>query len=198
MKKNKVITITSIFILCISLFATLVFDDGLASRIAEIVTLITAVIGALGLYLQFKRDKEINEASFLLEFWKSFAENEQLVGIQQKCETDTQEKQSVFKDSDYKGILMYAQWLEALSAIINREILSFDFIDNMYNYMFFIFVNNKYIQEKELLPNIEFYQGILKAYESWVTYLKKKNKKILLEETSLQKAIAEYKRKHLN
>jgi hypothetical protein len=88
---------------------------------------------------------------------------------------------------------MYAQWLEALSAVINRELLSFDFIDNLYNYMFFVFVNNKYVQEKEILPNLEYYQGIINAYVLWIKYLKKHNKKILLEENSLIKAVEQYK-----
>ena len=192
MKKNKIITFVSIFILCLSLFATLIFEDGIASRIAEVVTLVTAVIGAVALYLQFKRDKEINEANFVLEFWKSFSENEKLIEIQQKCDNDMHSKQTSLKDSDYSGILMYAQWLEALCAIINRDILSFDVIDNMYNYMFFVFVNNKYIQEKELLPSIEYYQGIVKAYQEWTKYLNKHNKKIILQENALDQAIERY------
>ena len=192
MKKNKIITIISISILCLSLFATLIFEDGIASRIAEVVTLVTAVIGAVALYLQFKRDKEINEANFVLEFWKSFSENEKLIEIQQKCDNDMHSKQTSLKDSDYSGILMYAQWLEALCAIINRDILSFDVIDNMYNYMFFVFVNNKYVQEKELLPSIEYYQGIVKAYKEWTKYLNKHNKKIILQENALDQAIERY------
>ena len=174
------------------MFATLIFDEGTGSRIVEVITLITAVIGAVALYLQFKRDKEINEANFVLEFWKSFSENEKLIEIQQKCDNDMHSKQTSLKDSDYSGVLMYAQWLEALCAIINRDILSFDVIDNMYNYMFFVFVNNKYVQEKELLPSIEYYQGIVKAYQEWTKYLNKHNKKIILKENALDQAIERY------
>lgn len=174
------------------MFATLIFDEGIGSRIVEVITLITAVIGAVALYLQFKRDKEINEANFLLEFWKSFSENDKLIVIQEKCDRDLCSDSTSFKDSDYSGILLYAQWLEALSAVINRELLSFDFIDNLYNYMFFVFVNNKYVQEKEILPNLEYYQGIIEAYKLWINYLKKHNKKILLEENSLINEIEKY------
>jgi len=65
----------------------------------------------------------------------------------------------------------------------------------MYGYMFFVFVNNKYIQQTELLPNIQFYQGIVKAYRTWEIYLIKHNKEILLNENSLLKAIEEYEKK---
>ena len=74
MKKGKFITIVSIFLLIVGLFSTLILDYGIASRIVEVVTVITAVVGAIALYLQFRRDKNINEASFLLEFWKNFSE----------------------------------------------------------------------------------------------------------------------------
>jgi hypothetical protein len=173
MKKGKFITIVSIFLLIVGLLSTLILDYGIAGRIVEVVTVITAVVGAIALYLQFRRDKNINEASFLLEFWKNFSENSQLIAVQRKCDEDITSKKTHFTEEDYDSILTYAQWLEALCSIINRDMLSFDFINDMYNYMFFVFVNNKYIQEKEILPNIKYYQGIIKAYDSWVKYLKK-------------------------
>ena len=64
-----------------------------------------------------------------------------------------------------------------------------DFINNMYGYVFFVFVNNKYIQEKEILPNEKYYQGIIEAYGLWVKYLKKHNKEVMLEENSLLEAL---------
>jgi len=195
MRKSKIITIVSMFVLIIGLFSTLVLDNVIASRIAEVVTVITAVVGAVALYFQFQRDKDINEASFVLEFWKNFSENDKTLTIQKKCDQDIHSKRTHFTKEDYDGILMYAQWLEALSAVINRNILSFNFINDMYGYMFFVFVNNKYIQQTELLPNIQFYQGIVKAYRTWEIYLIKHNKEILLNENSLLKAIEEYEKK---
>ena len=196
MKKGKLFTIISIFVLSLGLFSTLILEEGMASRIVEVVTVITAVVGAIALYVQFRRDKNINESSFLLEFWKSFSENPQLISIQYKCDKDINSKKTHFTDEDYEGILTYAQWLEALSSIINRDVLSFDFINDMYNYMFFSFVNNKYVQKKEILPNYKYYQGIIKAYDSWVKYLKKNKKEVMLEENSLAEALNEYIAKH--
>ena len=88
---------------------------------------------------------------------------------------------------DYFDIVTYAQWLETLSSLINRNIVNFAVIDDMYNYLFFVFVNNKYIQEVELMPSQKFYKGIYEAYSSWVNYLNKKNKEILCYEFSLEK-----------
>jgi len=192
MKKGKLITLISVFILCLSLLSTLILETGIANRIAEVVTLITAVIGAMALYLQFKRDKEVNECSFILEFWNNFSENQELTRIMLNCDKDIKTKETCFKEDDYTSIVLYAQWLEALSAIIMRDVLDFDFIDNMYNYMFFVFVNNKYIQENELLPNMQYYQGIFTTYGLWVKYLKTHNKPVLLEENALDIASMKY------
>ena len=195
MKKSRIITVASMFLICIGLFSTLILEETMASRIGEVVTLSTAVVGAIALFLQFKRDKSINEASFLLEFWKSFSENPNLIIIQNKCDSDINSKKTHFVAEDYDGIVTYAQWLEALCATIKRDILSFDFIDDMYSYMFFVFVNNKYIQKREILPNLEYYNGIIEVYSLWTKYLKRKGKKIMLEENSLDRVIEEYNKK---
>ena len=111
------------------------------------------------------------------------------------ADDDMYSKETNFTDKDYEGILVYAQWIEALAAIINRGVISLDFIDDMYGYVFFVFVNNKYIQEKEILPNAKYYQGLIKAYESWVKYLKKHGKEVMLEENSLSEALKMYNEK---
>ena len=195
MKKGRIITFVSIFMICGGLFSTIVLEEGLASRISEIVTVATAVVGAIALFLQFKRDKSINEASFMLEYWKAFSENDKLIVIQNKCDADMSSKKTHFTEDDYDGIVTYAQWLEALCATIKRDILSFDFINDMYSYIFFVFVNNKYIQKRELLPNLEYYRGIVEVYGLWTKYLCKHGKKIMLEENALDKAISKYNEK---
>ena len=195
MKKGKVVMFVSIFMLCVSLFATLMIEDYLANKIFDIVTLITAILGAIALYIQFKRDKNINEASFLLEFWKTFSENPKLIAIQKKLDPSENLASTQLTEDDYETILTYAQWLEALCTIINRNIVSINFIDDMYNYMFFSFVNNKYIQERELLPNCKYYRGIFKSYALWSEYLKSRKKDILFEENSLLEAVKKYYQK---
>ena len=53
--------------------------------------------------------------------------------------------------------------------------------------MFFIITNNKYIQEKELVPQREFYKGIFYLYEEWSNYKRRTNQPIINEEESLEK-----------
>ena len=187
MSRNKSLTIFSVFLLIGGLFATLLLDDVWGSRVSELITIGTAIIGAVALFFQFKRDKEINQANFILEFWKSFSGNEKLQKIMLKCDEMRLTNKNTFTKDDYFDIVTYAQWLETLSSLINRNIVNFSVIDDMYNYLFFIFVNNKYVQKVELIPSQKFYKGIYKAYDDWTTYLKKNNKEIICFENSLDK-----------
>ena len=72
MKKNIIITSISTFLIAVALIVSLFFDDAIGGRVSQIVTLITALIGAAALFVQFVRDKKINQASFVLDFSKSF------------------------------------------------------------------------------------------------------------------------------
>ena len=72
MKKNIIITSISTFLIAVALIVSLFFDDAIGGRVSQIVTLITALIGAAALFVQFVRDKKINQASFILDFSKSF------------------------------------------------------------------------------------------------------------------------------
>ncbi len=185
MAKNKSLTILSVFLLIFGLFSTLFLDDVWGSRVSELITLSTAIIGAVALFFQFKRDKEINQANFVVQFWNSFSSNENLQKIMLKCDHMRLTGENTFKKEDYFYIVSYAQWLETLSSLINRNLFKFQVIDDMYNYLFFVFVNNKYVQEVELAPAQEFYKGIYKAYNNWVKYLKKNNREVLCGDTPL-------------
>ena len=187
MKKSNTILFISVFVIVAGLFATLFIDSSLGTRIAEIVTVSTAVIGAVAIYLQFKRDKEINEANFLLEFWKNLSQDD-IQKIMIKCDESISNENVQFTPEDYPSIIKYAQWLEALSGLVNRKVLHYDIIDNMFNYIFFVFVNNKHIQQIELLPNKIYYQGIYRTYQSWTKYLRNRRKHIMLEQNSLFQA----------
>ena len=188
MKKGKLITILSTLLLIMGLFSTLFFNEYLGGRILEVVTVATAVIGAVSLFFQFKRDKAINEASFIMEYWKNFSENDKFQNIMLKCDPKVSGKEYTFTKEDYFDIVRYAQWIEAISSMINRNVVSLSAVDDLYSYLFYIFVNNKYVQENELLPNKDYYQGTYKAYKVWSNYSKKHNNTIPGVENSLDKA----------
>ena len=71
--------------------------------------------------------------------------------------------------------------------MINNKVLSFEKIDDMLSYRFFLIVNNNTVQENELIPSREFYRGIYNIYEKWKKYKIDHKIKIVLEVNDLSK-----------
>lgn len=188
MKKNKIITIISIVLMCVALVGSLFLDDIIGSRISNIVTIATAIIGAVALFIQFKKDKEINEASFIVDYSVQFYDIYNLQDVMNELENCR--KNSTYKidmDKYYKDIVGYLQWLESLAALVNNKILSINKIDDVLSYRFFLIVNNKQVQNYEIVPCRMYYQGIYKLYEQWSKYKKKNNLEIIFEKNELSK-----------
>ena len=187
MKRNRIITIVSCLLLIVALFCTLFFDDSIGGRISEVITIATALIGAIALFFQFKRDKDINQASFVVEFGKSFEEKEGCRDIIQKLERYRKGETNVFTKNDYTYIVSYLQWCETLSILVQKNVLNLKTIDNLYSYWFFLITNNEYIQKLELVPEAEFYKGVYILHKIWTKYKRKTNQIILEDNTSLEK-----------
>lgn len=187
MKKNKIITVISCLLLIGSLIGSLFLDDVIGSRVSNVVTIITAIIGAGALFVQFKKDKEINQASFVLEFSKQFYETYNcgaLMGILEKYRLN--KDTNINFDKNYETIVYYMQWVETLASLVKSRVVSIAKIDDLLSYRFFLIMNNKVVQEKEIVPCKEFYRGSYLLYEEWKGYKKKNNLPILLEENSLE------------
>ena len=187
MKRNRIITIVSCLLLIVALFCTLFFDDSIGGRISEVITITTALIGAIALFFQFKRDKDINQASFVVEFGKIFEEKEGCRDIMQKLERYRKGETNVFTKNDYTYIVSYLQWCETLSILVQKNVLNLKTIDNLYSYWFFLITNNEYIQKLELVPEAEFYKGVYILHKIWTKYKRKTNQIILEDNTSLEK-----------
>ena len=185
MIKNKLLTITSVFLLLISLALGMVLEDDLSSRLFEVITVLTAVVGAVALFIQFKKDKQVNEASFLMDFGASFYDRyecAELVHILDEYAANGTQ----FDYEENTGIIVrYMQWVESIGAIINLGATSIESIDQVLGYRFFIATNNKIIQENELIPYRFDYMGTFELYEKWYNYRKAHNLPIPMEENSL-------------
>ena len=189
MKKNKVVTIISVILLAIALISSLFLDDVIGSRISNIVTIITAIIGAVALFVQFKKDKELNEASFIVDYSVQFYDIYNLQDILNELENCRKDKNYVINmDKYYKDIVGYLQWLESLAALVNNKILSIKKIDDVLSYRFFLIVNNKQIQNYEIIPCRNYYRGIYRLYQEWSEYKKKNNLEIIFENNELSKS----------
>ena len=60
------------FIIILLLVISLFLNEAIGSRIVTVITVGTAVIGAVSIFIQYKRDKNVNQATFILEYGKYF------------------------------------------------------------------------------------------------------------------------------
>ncbi len=81
MKKTTIISTISAIVIIASLIGSLWLDDSIGSRIVNVVTVITGLIGAVALFVQFKKDKQINTANFLMNYGTSFFDEYNLMDI---------------------------------------------------------------------------------------------------------------------
>lgn len=192
MKKNKSLTILSCALLIIALCSTLFLEDFIGTRISDIITIATALIGAVALFFQFKQDKDINQASFIIEYGKIFTETPGCHEVMMKLDKYRLGEKDIFekskeKEADYSGIVAYLEWCESLSVLIQKGVMDFETVDNLYSYRFFLITNNAYVQEKELIPEREFYKGVFTLHKIWSEYKVKTKQPILQNETDLSK-----------
>ena len=69
-------TILMIFALLLFLFGCMIFP---MSDVATIITTVTAIIGAFAIWFQMKRERDINEAEFIMNYNINFIENPEYV-----------------------------------------------------------------------------------------------------------------------
>ncbi|MBP3660187.1 MAG: hypothetical protein J6I89_02225 [Oscillospiraceae bacterium] len=188
MKKSRTITVIGIVLIAIALVGSLLLDDMVGTKISNVVTVITAVIGAAAIFIQFKKDKDFNEATFIIDYSTQFYDPYNCGDIMDELEKYRIDNTHMIDiPKYYKDIVCYLQWLESLAALINSGLLSFRKIDNVLSYRYFLIVNNPQIQEVELLPCREFYAGIMSLYKPWADYKKKHGRPIIFEETALDR-----------
>jgi hypothetical protein len=186
-KKETIITYTLMIIMCLGIFIGSMFG-GVGTIISTIVTSATAVVSAIAVYIQMRKDTEITQAEFLLEFSKFFYSFEGAQKLEAKIDRSV-EKGQVLKitSDDYEEVNDYMIWLEGLASMVINKTLTLKLIDNMYNYRFFALVNNPYIQQSELSAFGSYYRNIFKLHYMWSEYRKEHGKEILYEKYDLSK-----------
>lgn len=186
-------TILMIFALLLFLFGCMIFP---MSDVATIITTITAIIGAFAIWFQMKRERDINEAEFIMNYNISFIENPEYVELEQKLERyrkvveaggNVEKLGEILTEENQQTVVNYLVYHEALAVFVKKRVLSIDSIDDLFAYRFFLVMNNPEIQRKELCPEVLYYHGCFWLHKKWTEYRRKKGLYIMLEETSLEK-----------
>ena len=144
MKKTKKFIYIGIFLITMALISTLYFEEEISQKITTIITVVTALIGAAALFIQYKRDKEINQANFTVEYAKYFHSLPNVDELSTLLEKYRLKQEATIKEEHYAAIVNYLVWCEGLSLLVQKQVLDIATIDNLFSYNFFLITNNKY------------------------------------------------------
>ena len=177
------------------------------------ITTTTALIAAVTFWLQLKRTENLNEANFIMNMNNQFISNRDFTAVEHELElyynrvvaieaqasitgiAPTLESferielglQMDRENPEYQRLINYLVYMEALAAIVQRDVMHLGVIDDLFAYRFFIAVNNPIVQKYELLPYADYYRGCFKLSEMWTDAWEKQGIKPPLAKTLLHK-----------
>ncbi|MBO5344679.1 MAG: hypothetical protein J6A51_02165 [Clostridia bacterium] len=193
MRVASKVSITSIFVIAVGLVAMSYFGV-INDSFVTIVTVLTAIVGAFGIWLELNKEQEINQASFILEIHSNFyalgGKGSMLTAdFEKRLDDDFAGKEKLqLTEKDSEMVVQYLVWVKTLASLINRKTIKISAIDDLFAYKFFIAVNNPQVQAMELVPYASAYKGIYKAHKEWKKYRLRHGQEIYNEETDLSKA----------
>lgn len=157
--------------------------------ISTIVVTLATIVGGIAIWVQLRREHDLKEAEFIMEYNNNFIFDDDMTFVQKTLEDYLKGRISKeeLEKIDRQKLINFLVYIEALSAMINKGVLTFKTIDNLFSYRFFLAVNNPIVQQLELIPDSEFYKGCYILHKQWTMYKKRNKLPILCEESSLEK-----------
>jgi len=158
--------------------------------LTETVATIIAIIGAVAFWLEYRENKLLNEAQFIMELNAQFLSDSNLSDIEWELDKyynnyrkgsltkeycDSFEKKFDFEERDRQKLVNYLVHLEGIAALIKNGVIHFDAINDLMSYRYFIAMNNPIVQALELLEYPDYYKGCFGIYDTWVKELQKQN-----------------------
>ncbi len=196
-KEIKYYIAIAIIVIAYTIASFFIPVDSFSKRI----TTVTALISAVAFWLQFKRTERLNESNYIKDLNNQFITNKDMTHIEHELELyfnqyqdNTSDEKPALTDEEIsklhlglnvsrtspecQSIINYLVYLESLAAIVANRVVHLEVITDLFAYRFFLAVNNPVIQECELLPYSEYYQGVFNLSETWSRQLKKKGSTI--------------------
>ena len=159
---------------------------------------IVALAAMALVFVELRQNKKINEAQLVKDINSEFINNQQLSKIERKLEMyydeyrhakTTAEREKIHLhlcmdvgSDERQDLVNYLVHLEAVASLINNDAIRLDSVNDLIAYRFFIAVNNRDVQEYELMPFKDYYRGCYILYERWKGVMKRKHLEIPMKE----------------
>ena len=216
MKKEWVFYL--IIVLFVAAYALVAIFWQPVDPMSKIITTSLALISAVAFWLQFKRTERLNESNYIMNLNHQFVNNKDMTQVEHELELYYNQYQACLTGEheipmseirklhlglsmsrtspDCQKMINYLVYLESLAALVYRQVIHLNVIDDLFSYRFFLAVNNPIVQECELLPYADFYRGIFRLSEEWAKRHKEAGIPIPMERFCLtRKKLEDYRRK---
>lgn len=200
--KQRALMILSVIIaigLMITIFS---FAESSFSLTDNTVSLIISTIETIGLILslliaikQLEDSKEIARADFLVELNSAFVNNqgnlELYTALQNcidgKCELKGESCKKCYIDLSKVVVSNYLTFFETIYLLLCNGVITFEMIDDLFAYRFFIAIHSEFVQQQKLATQPENFKNIFCLEYKWLLYREKIAHKIDDDESIYRK-----------
>ncbi len=184
--KSKNLSILICVIVCFLIIGTAGLLRDVLKAGDELVSLYISICESIGVLItiaiaiiQLSDSKEISRASFIVELNKSFVENEdykKVYDILQDSLDHNCEEQNYYENDNCDVFLSksdisnYLTFFETIYILYKRRVISFDIIDDLFAYRFFLAVHSRIIQREKIISQPENFKNIFLLEKEWISY----------------------------
>ena len=188
MKKNNLI----IYISCVVVVVAVIFamlTDTIGPILSSLITTVITTFGAVLIWIQLKKNSIKISSELILNMNNILLKAPGLVYLRDKLKRtcnpddftldgkignkDTTKDLDNFMFDDSINIIEYLEFFENIGVMYFSGSVSMKDLDNCFGETFFVAMNNKYIQDREIIPYKEHYSNIIKLYGQWFKYRQK-------------------------
>jgi len=195
---KKVLTRIVVTMICFIVIALILIIPQFIKSILQIeegdaISIVISAFEAVGLIVslviaihQLIGSKEIARATFITELNKSYVENKEyikLYNVLQRCfdkecpnKSTCNDKTECKLDFPKGDISNYLTFFETIYVLHKNGVVSFEIMDDLFAYRFFLAAHSKLVQQKKLKPQPNNFKNIYCLEKEWLDYRKSKGK----------------------
>lgn len=143
------------------------------TSLSDLLVAATAVSGAIAVFVQMKRTKDLEEGSFIVELNNSFITNENIQELYNKLVSG-----KALQEGDRAHIVEYLTFFEVIQVLNEQKLVDLAVLDDLFYYRFSVSVCNKSVQDLELIHDAKYYRNIYTLDHDWREYRRKHHKEV--------------------
>jgi hypothetical protein len=151
------------------------------------IPIILAIVSAILIWTELKQTKKIQEAEFVVSLNQSYVENETYAKVYTCLEQAYIDKME--PNLARIEISNYLTFFETMYLLINKKVINYKVLNDLFAYRFFLAVHSEYVQSEKLVKNPDNFRNIYKLEKEWIEYRKKEKLTIFRDELNLEKIV---------